>query len=118
MKKWPVFDPGDFMHPISIQQRSTAGAIGPAGPAQAWTEYVACYASIKHVRGTDVIRSGQDTAQLFATITIHYLPGIQQNMRVQDNNGNIYTIQTVENLEPMNVLLILNCIALGANDNQ
>jgi len=44
-----------------------------------------------------------------------YLPGIQPNMTVLSDNGSIYVIQSIENIRELNVVLILNCIGLGAN---
>lgn len=120
MKKWPVADPGDMMHPVVIQNLviGSPANITPVGPIQNWITFLECYASIKHVRGIDVIQSGQTTAELYATITIYYFPGIGPDMRVIGDNGNTYVIQSIENPEPMNVLLVLNCVALGRNVTQ
>jgi SPP1 family predicted phage head-tail adaptor len=79
-----------------------------------WTEFVKTWAQIEPVRGTQVLKAGQDTTQLFLTIGIRWQTGILPNMRVKSNNGT-YTIQSIENPGERNVILILNCIALNLN---
>jgi SPP1 family predicted phage head-tail adaptor len=112
MSAWPQLDPGKAIHRIAILKQTTVTDI--SGTATKWVKFVDAWAEIKPVRGTEVLKSGQDTAQLFLTVTIYWQAGIQSNMRVQSLNGT-YIIQTIENPGMRNVILILNCLALGLN---
>ena len=107
-----MLDPGKMIHRVSILQETTVSDI--SGTAPAWVPFVTTWAQIDPVRGTEVLRAGQDTAQLFLTVKIRWQTGIVSNMRVQALNG-LYLIQTVENPGERNVILVLNCISLGQN---
>ena len=114
---WPTVDVGSMRHAITIQQQGPTSppTYDSAGPHLVWTTFAAAMAAIETVRGTDVIKSGQDTTQLFLTATIWYQAGIQPNMRVVSDNGSVYVIQAVENILELNVVLVLKCLALGQN---
>lgn len=112
MQGWPKIDPGQMVHQITILQQQVGTDI--SGAIVTWVPLVVAWAQIDPVRGTDVIKSGQDTTQLFLTVRIRWQSGILPNMRVQTLNGT-YVIQAVENPGERNVILILNCLALGAN---
>jgi SPP1 family predicted phage head-tail adaptor len=107
-----MLDPGKMIHRVRILQQTTVTDI--SGTATAWTPFVDTWAQIDPVRGTEVLKAGQDTAQLFLTVKIRWQTGILANMQLQSLNG-LYIIQTVENPGERNVILILNCIALGLN---
>lgn len=79
-----------------------------------YAPFLTAYAAIDLVSGTDMIRSGQDTAQLMAIITMTWQAGIKSNMRIQTPHGT-FIIQAVRNVEEMNIDLELTCIALGLN---
>jgi SPP1 family predicted phage head-tail adaptor len=110
---WPSIDPGKLAHQITILQQTRSSDV--SGTVAVWTPLLTTYAAIEPVRGTDIIRSGQATTQLFLTVTIRWQPSIQPNMRVQSNSGT-YVIQSIENPGERNILLILNCLGLGANE--
>ena len=112
MSSWPMLDPGKMVHQISILQETTVSDI--SGTAQAWAPFVDAWAQIDPVRGIDVLKSGQDTTQLYLTVKIRWQDGIKANMQVQTVNGT-YVIQAVENPGNRNIILILNCVALGQN---
>jgi SPP1 family predicted phage head-tail adaptor len=112
MSAWPQLDPGKMIHRVTILKETSVTDV--SGTAIAWTEFVATWAQIDPVRGLEVLKSGQDTAQLFLTVKIRWQSGILSNMRVQALNGT-YIIQTIENPGMRNVILILNCLALGLN---
>jgi hypothetical protein len=115
---WPVLDVGRCVHPITIWQQapSSPPAIGVAGPALEWQPVATAMAAIEIVRGIDVIRGGQVTTQLYATVTFWWQPGILSNMHVTKEDGSTFIIQSVENVEERNVVLRLNCLGLGANE--
>lgn len=114
---WPVVDVGSMRHAITIQQQGPTSppTTDAAGPHLVWSTFATALAAIETVRGTDVIRAGQDTTQLFLTATIWYQAGILPNMRVISDNGSVYVIQAIENILELNVVLVLNCLALGQN---
>lgn len=115
---WPVLDIGRLRHQITVQQFGAASppAYTASGPNMAWTTFTTAMASIEIVRGTDVIKGGQTTTQLFLTVGMWWQPGILPNMRVVSDNGSTYVIQSIENILELDVVLVINCIALGANE--
>jgi head-tail adaptor len=113
MEPWPKIDPGEMIHQVTILQQQTAQDISGSGVQ--WVPFLTgVWAKIKPVRGTDVVKSGQDTTKLFLFVTIFWQPGIVPNMRVQSLNGT-YVIQAIENPLERNILLVLTCLGLGAN---
>jgi SPP1 family predicted phage head-tail adaptor len=109
-QKWPAIDPGRLIHRIAIQRQTTTTDI--SGTVVAWSDFVTTWAAIEPVRGLEVLRAGQDTTQLYLTVTIRWQSGILPNMRVRSSNGT-YEIQSIENPGERNILLVLNCLALG-----
>jgi SPP1 family predicted phage head-tail adaptor len=112
MNQWPSINPGEMIHYITILQSTRV--TDASGSSIGWVPFIKVWAQIRPVRGTDVLKSGQDTTQLFLTVSIFWQPGILSNMRVQSGNGT-YVIQSVENPGERNVILVLNCLALGLN---
>jgi SPP1 family predicted phage head-tail adaptor len=112
MQNWPSIDPGEMVHQVSLLQAQAATDI--SGTVTAWVPFATIWAAINPVRGTDVLKSGQATTQLFLTVKIWWMRGVEPNMRVQSKNGT-YIIQSVENPGERNVILVLNCLALGTN---
>jgi head-tail adaptor len=112
MSSWPQLDPGKMIHRVRILQQATVTDV--SGTATAWVPFVDTWAQIDPVRSLEVLRSGQDTAQLFFTVKIRWQTGILSSMQLQSLNG-LYIIQTVENPGERNVILVLNCLALGLN---
>lgn len=115
---WPSIDVGRMRHAITIwQQGGTSPATyDAAGVAQQNTQVASAMAAIDTIRGTDVIKGGQTGTELYLTIGMWYQAGILPNMTVVSDNGSKYVIQSVENIREMNVVLILNCLGLGANE--
>jgi site-specific DNA recombinase len=97
---------------VILQQQRSSDA---SGSAVTMVPFVSAYAKIVVVRGTDVIKAGQVTTQLFLTISIWYQAGILADMQVQAMNG-LYVIQSVENISELDVVLVLNCVALSQNE--
>lgn len=111
---WPVIDPGEMVHRITIlEQTQTFDA---SGAAVKWLpKFENVWAAIEIVSGREVIRSGQDTTQIFATIKIWWQMGIVPTMRIQVQDDT-YIIQSIDNPKKMNVILLLNCVGLSQND--
>jgi len=110
---WPSLDPGDMRHQITVL--APARGSDASGSTVTMAPFTSAYAKIVVVRGTDVIRAGQVTTQLFLTISIWYQAGILADMQVQALNG-LYVIQSVENVGELDVVLVLNCLALSQNE--
>jgi len=110
--KWPTLDSGEMRHQITILGQVPSSDV--SGGTVAMVPLVTCYAKIEPVRGIDVIKSGQETTQLFLTLSIWWQAGILANMQVQALNG-LYLIQSVENVLELDVVLKLNCLAIGKN---
>lgn len=111
---------GAMRHQITITQLalSSPPAYDPAGPVKTYQPFISgLLAAIEVLRGTDVIRGGLITSQVFLTVLIWYQPGILSNMRVQNlDNGSTYVIQSLNNVLERNEVLLLNCIGLGLNE--
>jgi SPP1 family predicted phage head-tail adaptor len=112
MQGWPQIDPGQMVHQVTILKQQQSSDI--SGTTTIWVPFVSTWAQIDPVRGTDVLRSGQATTQLFLTIKIRWQAGVLPSMRVQSLNGT-YVIQAIENPGERNVILVLTCLGLGAN---
>lgn len=113
---WPSLNVGACRHPIAILAQQPTDGYDAAGPELAWQPVLQAMAGIEAVRGTDVIKGGQTSSKLFLTVALWYRAEIRSNMRVRTESGQLLVIQSIENVLEMNVVLILNCIALGAQD--
>jgi|SRR5581483_4010077 len=113
----PTIEIGALRHEVSIQKNGPASppVFDAGGPVLGWNTFATALAAIEAVRGTDVIKSGQTTTQLFLTVTMWWQPGILPDMRVASDNGSLYVIQSVENVLEMDVVLVLNCLGLSKN---
>lgn len=102
-----------FLEPTSGMDASGAvTSYAPASPPDmAWAEIVP-------VRGTDVIKSGQDVSQAFIAATIRYRPASPRTaqMRFQDSRGLVYVIQSVEDVAPGRLKYqVLTSLLISAN---
>lgn len=112
---WPVADPSEFIHQIVwLEQQTVNDESGVSVVYAASSPPSTTWCKIEWMRGEDVIKSGQDTSQLYGTVTIHYRPGIVANRRIQAPGGGVYIIRSVENVRLMNMFYRINIVALGA----
>jgi len=65
-------------------------------------------------QGVDVIKGDEVVSQLPVSITIWFQQGIQPNMRVVDENGATYVIQSVEDVLMLGIVMVLTCVGIGA----
>lgn len=115
--RWPTIDPGRFRHPITLLTPTTV--TDASGLTVTWTAGsppVTTWADIEYVRGTDLIRAGQDATQTYLKVTAWYLAQFTAQSRIQTLSGNQYIIQAVENVQEMNEFMVLTCLGVGANN--
>ena len=116
-----VVNIGRMRHQVSILQLgvSSPPAYDAGGPIQTYNPILAnVAAAIDMIRGTDVIKGGMQTTELYLQIMIWFEEAVQilPSMRVtQQHNNSQYVIQSVENILALDQILILNCLGLGAN---
>lgn len=98
----PFQDPAKRRARITfLEQEIVADA---SGSSESWAVGVPpdiTSAEIMTMSGIDVIKAGQDVAQVKIIATIRYkLPGRTASMRFQDLRGNVYVIQAVRDIDP------------------
>ena len=76
---------GDLRHHIVILY--PAPVSGPSGTSVAWGTFASMRASIKALKSSDIVKSGQDVSQLYLTIKFRWITGITSAMRVQSASG-------------------------------
>lgn len=104
---------GELRHRISLLQPVVG--TDESGASVTYSVYATANAKIEWPKAPrEVVRAGQTTAQLYLSITMRWIPGVTEEMRVQSRNGT-YEIQGIENVGEQNVKLILYCTALGVN---
>lgn len=113
---WPTIDVGALRHFVTILASSPSQTFDAAGPVSTYQPFTTGWAAIDAVRGLDVIRSGQTTAELYLEICMWFQPGITPAMRIQHSNGSIYIVQSIENVLEMDTVLVFNCVGLNANN--
>lgn len=114
----PILNIGAMKNQITIQRRclTSPPTYDAAGPALGLVDVLTTAAGIDIVRGTDMVKSGQTTTQLYLAIVTWFIPGIIPSMEiVNDGNGSRYLINSVENIKEANIVMVLNCLGLGAN---
>ena len=117
-KLYPSINPGELKHVVTVLQQ-TVGPMGTSGEKIGWQQgsppsMIHC--KIEPMRGTDVIKSGQDISQTFVTITMRWTKNIFPSVRLLGSNGAIYIVCSIQNLLMMNVVLVCTCILLGTNE--
>jgi len=115
----PAIDPGKMRHVITIVANEvgsppTFDAAGVALQSRTVLSTWAAIESFAPIQG-DTTQGGQTTSELYVVIGIWYQPGISGGMQVVNDNGRAYVIQTIENVQDLSVVLLLNCLALGLN---
>ena len=116
---YPTLDVGRLRHKISILAPGPPSSpliYDEAGLVQSWDPIVSAWAAIEQTRGADKPQTGQITTQSYLSIAMWYQPGILPNMRVQSDNGSTYIIQNIDDVLEMDVVMVLNCVALGLNE--
>lgn len=116
-----VVNIGAMRHQITLKQlgASSPPAYDAGGPVESYLPVIADLAAgIEMLRGTDVVKGGLSTTELYLQIMIWFNEAVDvlPKMRaMQQHNGSEYVIQSVENPLALDVILILNCVGLGSN---
>ncbi|SRR5229473_812539 len=113
---WPSIEIGRMIHRVTINQYGPTSppSFDAAGPIQKWTEFAQVWAAISPISGKDVIKGGQTTSQLFLSLAMWFMPGLQERMQIYNQTtGTTYSIESIENVLERNVVLEVNCLALG-----
>lgn len=113
---WPVTDISEFVHLITwLDQQTVNDESGVSVVYAASSPPDTSWCKIEWMRGEDVIKAGQDTSQLYGTVTMNYRQGLVANRRIQAPGGGIYIIRSVENVQNRNMFHRINIVALGAS---
>ena len=114
---WPVIDPSSFIHQITfLEQMIGNDATGANVSYAAASPPDTTSARIKIMRGIDVIKGGQDVAQVFAEITTYYRTGRGPNTRIQAPSGSVFVVRSVQNVDERNMYTVFTCVGLGPNE--
>lgn len=111
---WPQIDPGKMIHRVWILHKVESDDI--SGVVVSYPVlYGPLWAEIQTISGREQIQSGQTTTQSIRLVKIYFQPGIFNNMRVQTDTGSTYYIQSIDNPDERNIVLILTCMGLDEN---
>ena len=83
-----------------------------AGTDTTLSPVISAWAKIEPMKGTDVIRSGQDITQMPVIVSMYYDARVQPKMQLQALNGR-YAIQAVRNVLELNAVMELTCLAIA-----
>lgn len=118
MNQDPSIDAGELRHRILfLEETITTDASGSVAVWAPGSPPDETWAKIDQPRGRTEIRNGQDVSQVDAIVTVRCNPNRPRkaNMRFQDKNGNTYLILAIAKPLGMNVLLVMQCLLIGAN---
>src|SRR6266568_298803 len=97
---WPKLNPGDLRHRVTVVEETvTANA---AGTDTVLSPVISAWAKIEPMRGTDIVRSGQNITELPVIVS-----RVQPKMQLQTLNGR-YAIQAIRNVLELNAVMELS----------
>jgi head-tail adaptor len=107
---WPKLNPGDLRHRVTVlEEIVTANA---AGTDTVLSLVISAWAKIEPMRGTDIIRSGQNITELPVIVSMYYDARVQPKMHLRTLNGR-YAIQAIRNVLQLNAVMELTCLAIA-----
>ncbi|MGF7130518.1 SPP1 family predicted phage head-tail adaptor [Paraburkholderia sp. EB58] len=95
---------------ITIQQRID-GKNSTGGMVSNWVTFAERWASVNNLSGTErfaTTHEGGETADARTVVTMRYLPGVIETMRVQ-YGGKVFNIRFVNDVLEQHETLILTC---------
>jgi SPP1 family predicted phage head-tail adaptor len=107
---WPTLNAGELRHRVTVFAETVIASA--AGTDTALTPVISAWAKIEPMKGTDVIRSGQDITQLPVIVSMYFDARVQSKMQLQALNGR-YAIQAVRNVLELNAVMELTCLAIA-----
>jgi SPP1 family predicted phage head-tail adaptor len=107
---WPTLNSGDLRHRVTVLAETVIASA--AGTDTALAPVISAWAKIEPMKGTDVIRSGQDITQIPVVVSMYYDARVQPKMQLQALNGR-YAIQAVRNVLELNAVMELTCLAIA-----
>lgn len=113
---FPSIDPGEFRHQFTLlEQKSGMGTAGVTIEYVPGKPPITAFGKQDFIRGTELIKSGQDVSQVYLKLTMWYRAEFSPNKRIQAPSGAKYIIQAVENVRGMNTYAVLTCLGVGEN---
>ena len=107
---WPTLNAGELRHRVTVLAETTT--VTAAGTDTLLSPVLSAWAKLEPMKGTDVIRSGQDITQLPVMVSMYYDARVQPKMQLQAHNGR-YAIQAVRNVLELNAVMELTCLAIA-----
>ena len=110
---WPTLNSGDLRHRVTVLEETVTANV--AGTDTVLSPVISAWAKIEPMKGTDVIRSGQNITQLPVIVSMYYDPRVQPKMQLQALNGR-YAIQAIRNVLELNAVMELTCLAIAGEE--
>ena len=107
---WPSLNPGNLRHRVTVLAETAM--TNAAGTDTVLSPVITAWAKIEPMKGTDVIRSGQNITQLPVMVSMYYDDRVQPNMQLQTVNGR-YSVQAIRNVLGLNAVMELTCLAIA-----
>jgi len=107
-------DAGQLRNQISIQSPSTSQT-STGAPTTSWTTFFTCMAAIRTASSREAYQASQFTALVSHAITIRW-PGASVSIQGGQQvlfGPRIFKLQTVENVQERNRVLILHCLEIN-----
>ena len=111
--EWPSCDPGTFRHCVTLlQQTITTDISGSVAVFQEGIDPITISARIDFIRGSEIIKSGQDISTTYIKLTSWYRPEFTGGQHLRVNNSH-FIIQYAEDVKMLGIFMVLTCIAFG-----
>ena len=107
---WPTLNSGELRHRVTVLEETST--VNAAGTDTTLSPLISAWAKIEPMKGSDVIRSGQDITQIPVIVSMYYDARVQPRMQLQALNGR-YAIQAVRNVLELNAVMELTCLAIA-----
>jgi SPP1 family predicted phage head-tail adaptor len=107
---WPTLNSGDLRHRVTVLEETVIA--NAAGTDTVLSPVISAWAKIEPMKGTDVLRSGQNITQLPVIVSMYYDARVQPKMQLQALNGR-YAIQAIRNVLDLNTVMELTCLAIA-----
>lgn len=85
---------GEFRHPVTIQSKSVSrDSFG--GEVETWSTFSSWRARIESLKGREYFEAKAVNAEQTYRFSGWFISGVTQDMRLKDNDGNLYDIKDV-----------------------